>query len=96
MEQWKINAKYVRECAVSLSEFAQACRVFAMTAKHFNDIVIKIKHEQYSNERRAARHQGEMGSEEYAAFMQELAEWAQTQADMAEYADDIYQHYDND
>ena len=36
------------------------------------------------------------GSEEYAAFMQELAEWAQTQADMAEYADDIYQHYDND
>nr|DAQ79941.1 MAG TPA: hypothetical protein [Caudoviricetes sp.] len=58
MEQWKINAKYVRECAVSLSEFAQACRVFAMTAKHFNDIVIKIKHEQYSNERRAARHQG--------------------------------------
>ena len=38
----------------------------------------------------------EMGSEEYAAFMQELAEWAQTQADMAEYADDIYQHYDND
>lgn len=38
----------------------------------------------------------EMGSEEYAAFMQELAKWAQTQADMAEYADDIYQHYDND
>lgn len=38
----------------------------------------------------------EMGSEEHAAFMQELAEWAQTQADMAEYADDIYQHYDND
>lgn len=38
----------------------------------------------------------EMESEEYAAFMQELAEWAQTQADMAEYADDIYQHYDND
>lgn len=38
----------------------------------------------------------EMESEEYAAFMQELAEWAQTLADMAEYADDIYQHYDND
>lgn len=38
----------------------------------------------------------EMESEEYAAFMQELAEWAQTQADIAEYADDIYQHYDND
>lgn len=38
----------------------------------------------------------EMGSEEYAAFMQELAEWVQTQADMAEYADDIYKHYDND
>lgn len=38
----------------------------------------------------------EMGSEEYAAFMQELAEWAQMQADMAEYADDIYQHFDND
>ena len=38
----------------------------------------------------------EMESEEYAAFMQELAEWAQMQADMAEYADDIYQHFDND
>ena len=38
----------------------------------------------------------EIGSEKYAAFMQELAEWAQTQADTAEYADDIYQHYDND
>ncbi|WP_302298253.1 hypothetical protein [Butyricimonas virosa] len=38
----------------------------------------------------------EMDSGEYAAFMRELAEWAQTQADMAEYADDIYQHYDND
>ncbi|MEY8687702.1 hypothetical protein AB9N12_18590 [Bacteroides sp. AN502(2024)] len=38
----------------------------------------------------------EMESEEYAAFMRELAEWAQTQADMAEYADDIYRHFDND
>lgn len=38
----------------------------------------------------------EMESEEYAAFMQELAEWAQMQADMAEYANDIYQHFDND
>lgn len=38
----------------------------------------------------------EMESEEYAAFMQELAEWAQTQVEMAEYADDIYQHFDND
>lgn len=38
----------------------------------------------------------EMESEEYAAFMQELAEWAQTQAEMAEYADDICQHFDND
>lgn len=38
----------------------------------------------------------EMESEEYAAFMQELAEWAQTQADMAEYADDFYQHFEND
>jgi hypothetical protein len=38
----------------------------------------------------------EMDSEEYAAFLRELAEWAQTQADMAEYADDIYQHFDND
>lgn len=38
----------------------------------------------------------EMESEEYVAFMQELAEWVQTQADMAAYADDIYQHFDND
>lgn len=38
----------------------------------------------------------EMESEEYAAFMRELAEWVQMQADMAEYADDIYQHFDND
>ena len=37
-----------------------------------------------------------MGSEEYAAFMQELAEWAQTQADIDEYVDDIYLHFDND
>lgn len=60
---------------------------------------MEIRHEQYSNERRSARHQErtvEMESEEYAAFMQELAEWAQTQADMAEYADDIHQHFDND
>lgn len=41
-------------------------------------------------------HTIEMDSEEYAAFMRELAEWSQTQADMAEYADDIYQHFDND
>lgn len=38
----------------------------------------------------------EMDSEEYAAFLRELSEWAQTQADMAEYADDIYRHFDND
>ena len=38
----------------------------------------------------------EMESEKYAAFMRELAEWAQMQADMAEYTDDIYQDYDND
>lgn len=38
----------------------------------------------------------EMGDEEYAAFMRELAEWAQSQADMADYADDYYQHFEND
>lgn len=38
----------------------------------------------------------EMGDEEYVAFMRELAEWAQSQADMADYADDYYQHFDND
>ncbi len=38
----------------------------------------------------------EMGNEEYVAFMQELAEWVQTQADMAAYADDIWRHFDND
>lgn len=38
----------------------------------------------------------EMESDEYVAFMRELSEWAQTQADMAEYADDVYQHFDND
>lgn len=38
----------------------------------------------------------EMDSEAYAAFLRELAEWAQTQADMADYADDNYQHFDND
>lgn len=58
MKQREIDAKYVRECAASISEFVQACRAFAMTAKHFNDIVIKIKYEQYSNEKRAARYSG--------------------------------------
>lgn len=38
----------------------------------------------------------EMGSEEYASFMRELSEWAQAQADKADYADDFYQHFDND
>lgn len=38
----------------------------------------------------------EMGGEEYAAFLRELAEWAQVQADMADYSDDFYQHFDND
>ncbi len=37
----------------------------------------------------------DMSSRDYAAFMQELAEWAQAQADMAEYADD-YMDLDND
>lgn len=38
----------------------------------------------------------EMESEEYAAFLRELSEWAQMQADMADYSDDILQHFDND
>lgn len=38
----------------------------------------------------------EMGSGEYAAFLRELSEWAQVQADMAEYSDDYYQYSDND
>ena len=38
----------------------------------------------------------EMESEEYAAFMQELVEWAQMQVDMVEYADDINEYFDND
>ena len=29
----------------------------------------------------------EMGTEEYVSFMRELAEWATSQADMADYAD---------
>ena len=37
----------------------------------------------------------EMSSPDYAAFMQKLSEWAQAQADMAEYADD-YMNFDYD
>lgn len=38
----------------------------------------------------------EMESEDYAAFMRELGEWVQMQADMAEYDEELYRYAEND